>query len=443
MDDGEWIEGEFEGFYVGNLSDAGACSRLYIPNIVRAVIRSPKRTAGLLEAASLDEKDEDVDRRRRVPFRQDHIADAVIMVGDQAFHVALSDVVVFRWRVPSSAERDGRTLGRIYGTVIAKVDRGRAPVVAPTLPPAVPQSPLKPIAGPVERPGGHAPPPGGAVPPVASVPSVEVASSANTGGTGCGSLIGAALGLVVGLLYLLALPALAVSWLGTAWLGFSGTGCLAVPFVLALLYLLGRSRAGRTGLGQVGCGLILALFLLNAILSAFCASPPVISEWRQREEAQAARTAAGLANDEAVAAGGGQLVTVDDALNDPRAFFASSDHRIYLSTAALFEFNSDRLSSAASPELRKLARLLQEDPTRRVVLEGHADTIGDPDVNLDISGRRAGAVREWLIHEAGANPDQVATIGYGSTRPLVAPTGSAQEQGANRRVEVRPVVDGR
>ncbi len=71
-------------------------------------------------------------------------------------------------------------------------------------------------------------------------------------------------------------------------------------------------------------------------------------------------------------------------------------------------------------------------PTQHFVIEGHTDLSGSPQHTLELSKRRAEAVKRYLV-EHGISADRLTTIGYGSTRPLTTdPSPAAQEM--NRRV---------
>lgn len=129
-------------------------------------------------------------------------------------------------------------------------------------------------------------------------------------------------------------------------------------------------------------------------------------------------------------------MSVEDALQSPKEFF-EKETRVTLSGDLLFEFDQAKLRPQAEPKLRQVARLLRMDPERRVVLEGHADTIGGDDYNLKLSERRAEAVRTWLVQQGHINPSQLDMVGYGSAKPLVPPSRTPAQQQPNRRVEVR------
>jgi outer membrane protein OmpA-like peptidoglycan-associated protein len=69
-----------------------------------------------------------------------------------------------------------------------------------------------------------------------------------------------------------------------------------------------------------------------------------------------------------------------------------------------------------------------------ITVEGFADPAGSPSYNLNLSRRRAAAVKEYLTTQ-GINPEQVKTVGYGESR-LVQPGAWGNQMGAesNRRV---------
>jgi peptidoglycan-associated lipoprotein len=82
-----------------------------------------------------------------------------------------------------------------------------------------------------------------------------------------------------------------------------------------------------------------------------------------------------------------------------------------------FEFDSDILVDGF-PSLLRLGELLNQNPTHRLALTGHADYRGSDQYNVDLSRRRANAVREFLI-KYGANDNQIVLEPQGETIPRV------------------------
>ena len=100
----------------------------------------------------------------------------------------------------------------------------------------------------------------------------------------------------------------------------------------------------------------------------------------------------------------------------------------------LFETGKADLRPGALQNLYPLVTFLQQYPERRVVIEGHTDSVGSDAYNLDLSQRRADAVRDFLLQN-GVNPAQLTTRGYGKASP-VASNNTAEGRQQNRRVEL-------
>jgi outer membrane protein OmpA-like peptidoglycan-associated protein len=66
-------------------------------------------------------------------------------------------------------------------------------------------------------------------------------------------------------------------------------------------------------------------------------------------------------------------------------------------------------------------------------VEGHTDDRGRDDYNLDLSQRRAEAVKAYLIGK-GVPPERLEAKGFGETQPL-KPNTTQRNRAANRRVE--------
>jgi outer membrane protein OmpA-like peptidoglycan-associated protein len=84
--------------------------------------------------------------------------------------------------------------------------------------------------------------------------------------------------------------------------------------------------------------------------------------------------------------------------------------------------------------VQKLAQFLQENPERKVVVEGYTDSTGSDSYNQQLSERRAESVRRALTR-AGVDPQRIQAVGYGEEYP-VASNDSPSSRAMNRRVEV-------
>ena len=103
-----------------------------------------------------------------------------------------------------------------------------------------------------------------------------------------------------------------------------------------------------------------------------------------------------------------------------------------------FDQDSSVIAAQYRSALQQIADTLARDPEASAILEGHTDNSGPETYNLDLSSRRANAVREALIDEFNVPSTRLTAIGSGSTSP-VQPNSSATGRAYNRRVAVRLV----
>jgi outer membrane protein OmpA-like peptidoglycan-associated protein len=114
---------------------------------------------------------------------------------------------------------------------------------------------------------------------------------------------------------------------------------------------------------------------------------------------------------------------------------AGEDPKRIVIQAALFDFDSDQLKPEAEPILMQAFHVLFLAKRRHVTLEGHTDSVGPPAYNMELSLRRAKAVKEWF---GRSNFPEAATFevkGFGESRPI-APNKSRAGRRKNRRVEI-------
>ena len=101
-----------------------------------------------------------------------------------------------------------------------------------------------------------------------------------------------------------------------------------------------------------------------------------------------------------------------------------------------FDVDSAELRPDAVPALNQILEALQSNEGRSVTIEGHTDSDGSDERNLDLSQRRAQSVVDWLVR-GGIDADRLAPVGKGEAEPI-ADNGTSAGKAANRRVQVRP-----
>ena len=127
------------------------------------------------------------------------------------------------------------------------------------------------------------------------------------------------------------------------------------------------------------------------------------------------------------------IAALDDMLDLPPNILLGK--KTMLPSDLLFEFNSAELRESAKIGLMKLALLMDRNPNLYCWIEGHTDLVGGDDFNLALSIRRAAAVKTYLTSSLRMDAAKISTRGFGRLKPLVT-SGTADEQAANRRVEV-------
>jgi outer membrane protein OmpA-like peptidoglycan-associated protein len=100
----------------------------------------------------------------------------------------------------------------------------------------------------------------------------------------------------------------------------------------------------------------------------------------------------------------------------------------------LFDFNKATLKRDVEFNLVKIATILGQFPEMNIHVEGHTDNIGTPEYNLDLSLRRATAVRDFLVSQ-GVAAERLSVEGLGLTRP-VADNATEEGRQKNRRVDL-------
>jgi outer membrane protein len=97
-----------------------------------------------------------------------------------------------------------------------------------------------------------------------------------------------------------------------------------------------------------------------------------------------------------------------------------------------FEFNLSKLTAPARQTLDEVAAALLTQPELQVAVQGYTDSIGSAAYNLNLSQRRADAVKAYLI-DKGVSAAVLTATGYGKASPI-APNDSAEGRAQNRRV---------
>ena len=100
-----------------------------------------------------------------------------------------------------------------------------------------------------------------------------------------------------------------------------------------------------------------------------------------------------------------------------------------------FATSTATLTPASLTILDKFAPVFEKHPGMTYTIEGHTDSAGAHQYNLDLSQRRAEAVRAYLVNEVGGLEASISAVGYGEDRPI-ANNATANGRAENRRIEI-------
>lgn len=125
-------------------------------------------------------------------------------------------------------------------------------------------------------------------------------------------------------------------------------------------------------------------------------------------------------------------VRLAESTPDFSRVIASSDR--FVTHGILFDTDSDRIKPESAAVIKQIAAGLQGNAGLKLKIEGHTDATGNAAHNLELSKRRAEAVKTVLVSEFQVDAGRLTTDGLGATKPIDSnetPQGRAQ----NRRVE--------
>jgi outer membrane protein OmpA-like peptidoglycan-associated protein len=100
-----------------------------------------------------------------------------------------------------------------------------------------------------------------------------------------------------------------------------------------------------------------------------------------------------------------------------------------------FDFDKAVIKSAGDKDvLADAIKVMRDNPTLNVSVEGHADSVGSDAYNQTLSEKRAVAVKNYLVG-AGIDGARISTVGYGESKPI-ASNDTAEGRAQNRRAEI-------
>jgi outer membrane protein OmpA-like peptidoglycan-associated protein len=124
-----------------------------------------------------------------------------------------------------------------------------------------------------------------------------------------------------------------------------------------------------------------------------------------------------------------------------KLFGINQNTAIFLNlTGEAFIFDSAQLSPKAKQVLKETAVVLRKYPQEKVIVEGHTDSVGTDEYNIDLSRRRAESALTYLVNEERLPRNRFVVRWYGEARPM-ASNEYDETRALNRRIEIKGQVD--
>ena len=130
----------------------------------------------------------------------------------------------------------------------------------------------------------------------------------------------------------------------------------------------------------------------------------------------------------------GQQVASLNAENTTDIYFLKqSNEAVFTLPDVFFDFNSAKLKPGMYIVLDRLVDLIKQNKNYKIEIQGYTDDIGKDDYNLNLSQKRAEAVKEYLLEKNISN--SITAKGLGESNPKYDNT-NANIKAKNRRVEI-------
>jgi OOP family OmpA-OmpF porin len=100
-----------------------------------------------------------------------------------------------------------------------------------------------------------------------------------------------------------------------------------------------------------------------------------------------------------------------------------------------FDVDQATIRSTAAPKLDAAIETLKKHPSLKIEISGHTDSKGNDAYNVDLSQRRADAVKQYMV-ERGIDASRIETRGAGENEPI-ASNATRPGRAQNRRIEFK------
>ena len=134
------------------------------------------------------------------------------------------------------------------------------------------------------------------------------------------------------------------------------------------------------------------------------------------------------------------IALAEEAIKEAKALCGGERVIDKLTLRVHFDFDKSDIRPPDKAELEKAVNFVKKYPGSKIRVDGHTDGKGTDEYNKGLSERRAEAVKEYLIKEAGVDRSRIKAVGHGKTKPI-ADNATEEGRAQNRRVEILILED--
>ena len=100
-----------------------------------------------------------------------------------------------------------------------------------------------------------------------------------------------------------------------------------------------------------------------------------------------------------------------------------------------FDFNKADIKPESTESLTEIGKFLTSNPTVKIIITGHTDSVGDFEFNRSLSEKRASSVLDYLASKYQVSKDRLLSFGASFSSPIASNT-TEEGKAKNRRVEI-------
>jgi OOP family OmpA-OmpF porin len=134
--------------------------------------------------------------------------------------------------------------------------------------------------------------------------------------------------------------------------------------------------------------------------------------------------------------GDGVLDDIDECPDTPVGAIVD-DRGCWVVKGVQFDYKKWDVKPQFNSNLDNIENILKKNLGLKIRIEGHTDNIGSMKYNIDLSGKRARAIKDYLV-DKGIDSSRITTTGLGYAQSI-ADNDTPEGRALNRRAEIIPV----